>query len=103
METYLKPYKWTYLNEVVERSNNTQQQTSHSRITNAISKPRHVLVGELIRQILKHKQQIHSYTTLLIYQTMLIYHVVISRLEMEMNTLIYTINQLQIRQEFTDM
>ena len=40
METYLKPYKWTYLNEVVERSNNTQQQTGHSRITNAISKPR---------------------------------------------------------------
>ena len=41
MENYLKPYKWTYLNEVVERSNNTQQQTGHFRITNAISKPRH--------------------------------------------------------------
>ena len=44
METYLKPYKWTYLNEVVERSNNSQQQTGHLRITNAISKPRHVFV-----------------------------------------------------------
>ena len=44
MENYLKPYKWTYLNEVVERSNNTQQQTGHFRITNAISKPRHVFV-----------------------------------------------------------
>ena len=44
MENYLKPYKWVYLNEVVERSNNTQQQTGHFRITNAISKPRHVFV-----------------------------------------------------------
>ena len=44
MDNYLKPYKWTYLNEVVERSNNTQQQTGHFRITNAISKPRHVFI-----------------------------------------------------------
>ncbi|CAH3194264.1 unnamed protein product, partial [Porites evermanni] len=44
MENYLKPYKWVYLNEQVERSNNSQQQTGHFRITNAISKPRHVFV-----------------------------------------------------------
>ena len=44
LQNYLKPYKWTYLNEVVERSNNSQQQTGHFRITNAISKPRHVFV-----------------------------------------------------------
>ena len=44
METYLKPYRWTYLNEMVERSNNSQQQTGHFRITNAISKPRFVFV-----------------------------------------------------------
>ena len=44
MKNYLKPYKWTYLNEVVERSNNSQQQTGQFRITNAISKPRHVFV-----------------------------------------------------------
>ena len=43
-EKYLKPYKWTYLNEVVERSNNRQQQTAQFRITNGISKPRHVFV-----------------------------------------------------------
>ena len=43
-ENYLKPYKWTYLNEVADRSNNTQQQTGHIRITNGISKPRHVFV-----------------------------------------------------------
>ena len=44
LKNYLKPYKWMYLNEVVERSNNSQQQTGHFRITNAISKPRHVFV-----------------------------------------------------------
>ena len=43
-ENYLKPFKWTYLNEVVERSNNGQQQTGQFRITNGISKPRHVFV-----------------------------------------------------------
>ena len=43
-DNYLKPFKWTYLNEVVERSNNGQQQTGHFRITNGISKPRHVFV-----------------------------------------------------------
>ena len=44
LKNYLKPYNWKYLNEVVERSNNSQQQTGHFRITNAISKPRHVFV-----------------------------------------------------------
>ena len=47
IDNYLKPYKWTYLNEVVERSNNGQQQTGQFRITNAISKPRHVFVCAL--------------------------------------------------------
>ena len=47
IDNYLKPYKWTYLNEVVERSNNGQQQTGQFRITNAISKPRHVFVWAL--------------------------------------------------------
>ena len=44
IDNYLKPYKWTYLNEVVERSNNRQQQTAQFRITNGISKPCHVFV-----------------------------------------------------------
>ena len=44
IDNYLKPYKWTYLNEVVERSGNLQQQTGQFRITNGISKPRHVFV-----------------------------------------------------------
>ena len=37
MENYLQPYKWTYLNEVVERSGDLKQQTGNFRITNAIS------------------------------------------------------------------
>ena len=62
MENYLKPYKWTYLNENVGRSNNSHQKTGHFRITeplcgcatckslfiyfitNSISKPRRVFV-----------------------------------------------------------
>lgn len=44
MENYLKPYKWSYLNEVVEVSNNTRQQTGLYKITTGISKPRHVFV-----------------------------------------------------------
>ena len=44
MENYLKPYKWTYLNEVVFTSNALTQSKGHFRITSGISKPRHVFV-----------------------------------------------------------
>ena len=44
LQNYLKPYKWTYLNEIVEISYVTQQQSGHFRIANAASKPRHVFV-----------------------------------------------------------
>lgn len=44
MENDLKPYKWSYLNEVVETSNNTKQQTGLFKITIGISKPRHVFI-----------------------------------------------------------
>ena len=87
MENYLKPYKWTYLNEVIHTSNNLQQQTGHYRITTAIS----------TQHELTHKQPIHLYMILLvIYQPMPTYHDVISKLEMVMNILIFTINHLQI-------
>ena len=101
MENYLKPYKWVYLNEVVERSNNSQQQTGHFRITNAQNLAMSLFL-KLTQPILIHKQQIHFYTILLICQTMLIYLAVISRLEMEMSTPIFTLNQLQIQQEFSE-
>ena len=44
MENYLKPYKWTYLKEVVFPSNVSTQSSGHFRITNGIPKPRHVFV-----------------------------------------------------------
>ena len=56
MESYLKPYKRTYLNEVVERSGALRQQIENFRITNAISKPRHVFVLIINTEILSHKQ-----------------------------------------------
>ena len=44
MENYLKPYKWTHLKETVFTSNLSTQNSGHFRITNGISKPRHVFV-----------------------------------------------------------
>ena len=44
MENYLKPYKWTYLKETLFTSNVSTQSSGHFRITNGISKPRHVFV-----------------------------------------------------------
>ena len=44
MEDYLKPYKWTYLKETVFTSNLSTQNSGHFRITNGISKPRHVFL-----------------------------------------------------------
>ena len=44
MSDYLKPYKWTYLNEVVESNIASNQAVGNFRITNGISKPRHVFV-----------------------------------------------------------
>ena len=75
MENYLKPYKWTYLNEVVERSNNTQQRNRQDILELQMLFQNHAmyLFLELIQQELMNKQQIHFYTILLIYQIMLIY------------------------------
>ena len=44
MDNYLKPYKWAYLKETVFTSNLSTQNSGHFRITNGISKPRHVFV-----------------------------------------------------------
>ena len=44
MEYYLKPYKWTYLNKVVESNIAGNQRVGNFRITNGISKPQHVFV-----------------------------------------------------------
>ena len=44
MEQYLKEQEWTYLKEVVEKMNSTQNASENFRITTGISKPRHVFV-----------------------------------------------------------
>ena len=44
MRDYLKPDTWTYLNEVVESNLASNQAVGNFRITNGISKPRHVFV-----------------------------------------------------------
>ena len=44
MRDYLKPDTWSYLNEVVESNLASNQAVGNFRITNGISKPRHVFV-----------------------------------------------------------
>ena len=44
MKDYLKPDTWSYLNEVVESNLASNQAVGNFRITNGISKPRHVFV-----------------------------------------------------------
>lgn len=44
MSKYLDTRKWTYLRELVERSNSTREQAGSFRISTAINKPRHVFV-----------------------------------------------------------
>ena len=41
---FLKPYKWSYLRENIERSNSTTQRAGHFKISSGMSKPRHVFV-----------------------------------------------------------
>ena len=44
MSKFLKPYKWMYLRENIERSNSTTQRAGHFKISSGISRPRHVFV-----------------------------------------------------------
>ena len=44
MNKFLKPNKWMYLRENIERSNSTTQRSGHFKISSGISKPRHVFV-----------------------------------------------------------
>ena len=41
---YLKPHKWTYEREMIERSNSARQQTETFQITSGINRPRHVFI-----------------------------------------------------------
>ena len=44
MNQFLKPHKWVYLRENVERSNSSTQRSGNFQITSGILKPRHVFV-----------------------------------------------------------
>ena len=57
IENYLKPYKWTYLKETVFTSNITDQSSGHFRLTNGISKPRHVFVFIINNDNIKNQLQ----------------------------------------------
>ena len=97
MENYLKPYKWTYLNEVVIYQITYNNKQVITELQPLFQNHAMYLFGLSTQQELTHKQQIHLYMILLvIYQPMLTYHDVISKLEMVMNILIFTINHLQI-------
>ena len=45
MSKFLKPYKWIYLRENIERSNSTTQRAGHFKISSGISKPRHFCIS----------------------------------------------------------
>ena len=44
MSKFLKPYKWMYLRENIERSNSTTQRAGHFKISSGILRPRHVFI-----------------------------------------------------------
>ena len=71
MENYLKPYKWSYLKEVVETMNPTNQKIGHFRVTNGIKKPRHVFFFSSITIVLTTKNKIHSCMILSNYHLMI--------------------------------
>ena len=68
MENYLKPYKLTYLKETVFTSNLSTQNSGHFRITNGISKPRHVFVFFINNANINNQLEIHSCITHSAYQ-----------------------------------
>ena len=44
MNNFMKPYKWTYLRENIERSNSSTQRSGHFKISSGMTRPRHVFV-----------------------------------------------------------
>ena len=75
MENYLKPYKWTYLNEVIHVSNNQIIYSNKQVITELqplFQNHAMYLFWRSTQQELTHKHKIHLYMILLvIYQPML--------------------------------
>ena len=104
MENHLKPYKWTYLNEVVQTNRAGTQRVGSFRITNGISKPRHVFV------FIINTANIESQTANpFLYNTISVSTDprTLDRCYLEvgngMNIPIFTTNHRQILQEFLEM
>ena len=66
--TTTAPKCWTYLNEYVTNSTDLRQREGNFRITNEVSKPRHVFIFIVNSANKTHKQQTHFYTKLLMSQ-----------------------------------
>ena len=101
---YLKPYKWTYLNEVVESNIANNQRVGNFRITNGISKPRHVFVFIInTANIESQTANPFLYNTFSVSTDPRTLDRCYLEVEMEMNILIFTTNLQQILQEFLEM
>ena len=104
MSEYLKPYKWTYLNEVVESNIANNQRVGNFRITNGISKPRHVFVFIInTANIESQTANPFLYNTFSVSTDPRTLDRCYLEVEMEMNILIFTTNLQQILQEFLEM
>ena len=68
MENYLKPYRWTYLNENVERSDNSKQKQVILELQMLFENQDMFFYFSSTLQILMTKEAIHFCITLLVYQ-----------------------------------
>ena len=68
MENYLKPYRWTYLNENVERSDNSKQKQVILELQMLFENQDMFFYFSSTLQILMTKEVIHFCITLLVYQ-----------------------------------
>ena len=101
---YLKPYKWTYLNEVIQPNRANNQAVGNFKITNGISKPRHVFVFFInTPNIESQTANPFLYNTSVFPQIHELLIDAILKLEMEMSTLILPTNLQKILQEFLEM
>ena len=104
MSEYLKPYKWTYLNEVVKANLAGNRGVGNFRITNGISKPRHVFVFIInTPNIESQTANPFLYNTFSVSTNPRTLNRCYLEVGMEMSTLIFTTNLHQILQEFLEM
>ena len=90
IDQFMKPHKWSYLRENIERSNSTRLRSGTFTISTGIERPRHVLCSSSMMPILVHKRLILSCTTHSMLLMIEHYHLPIWLLQMVMNILMYT-------------